>query len=101
MNDDERGRSPCEHHVAVATPPDCTFGRERRARFFSSAGVTTRFTTVAAAATAAAATFATVFTTAFALLVLETGAATTGLFVGFVAFAGAAPFFEIFGFGAA
>src|SRR5947209_13200559 len=62
MNDDERGRSPCENHAAVAGPLDVTRGRERR-RFLSSAAGTTRATT--APATAPAATFATVFTADF------------------------------------
>src|SRR3954451_17422229 len=62
MKDDERGRSPCENHAAVAGPLDVTRGRERRF-FLSSAAGTTRAAT--APATTPAATFATVFTADF------------------------------------
>src|SRR3954447_22913828 len=71
MNDDERGRSPCENQAAVAGPLDVTRGRERR-RFLSSAGAATLATTAATAPTAALATlFAADFTfasTAFSTL---------------------------------
>src|SRR5438105_7430067 len=62
MNDDERGRSPCENHAAVAGPLDVTRGRERRF-FLSSAAGMARATT--APATAPAATFAIVLTADF------------------------------------
>ena len=38
MNDDGRGFSPLLNHAAVGTPPEETFGRERRVRFFSTFG---------------------------------------------------------------
>ena len=61
MNDEERGRSPCENHAAVAGPLDVTRGRERR-RFLSSAAWATRVT----AAAGPAATFAAVLAADFA-----------------------------------
>ena len=36
MKEDGRGFSPCENHVAEAGPLDCTRGRDRRERFFST-----------------------------------------------------------------
>jgi len=36
MNDDDRGFSPCTNHVADGGPLDCTRGRDRRERFFST-----------------------------------------------------------------
>src|SRR6266508_4124035 len=36
MNDEERGFSPCTNQVADGGPLDCTRGRDRRERFFST-----------------------------------------------------------------
>src|SRR5437764_11263115 len=86
MNDDERGRSPCENQAAVAGPLDVTRGRERRF-FLSSAAGTARATTAPTTAPAAAAA------TAFTADLTFDGA-------GFSAFGFSAGFAGGFGFGA-
>src|SRR5216684_3908652 len=48
MNEDERGRSPCENQAAVAGPFEVTRVRERRRFLSSPAGAATRATAGAA-----------------------------------------------------
>src|SRR3954453_8164611 len=91
MNDDERGRSPCENQAAVAGPLDVTRGRDRRF-FLSSPAGTTRAAT-AAPTTAPAAAAAPAFTADFTFD--GAGFSAFGFGVGF-----AVGFAVGFGFGA-